>query len=158
MADDLRKRIARRLGEAWPDLAEDPVYLDQLAAQTVSVRDHELERLRASLDRVIQGRTEAQLARNVQRLRAERAEAEVQRLADFGVKERERHAAELAKARARLEGAEIELANWRLARSKLSRWWEWPLVQWWWYRQYKRADRRALRRECAELRAREGDR
>lgn len=32
------------------------------------------------------------------------------------------------------------------------RWWEWPIVQWWWYRQYKRADRRAFRRECDQIR------
>jgi len=32
------------------------------------------------------------------------------------------------------------------------RWWEWPAVQWWWYRQYKRADRRAFRRECEQIR------
>lgn len=32
------------------------------------------------------------------------------------------------------------------------RWWEWPLVQLWWYRQYKRADRRAFRRECELIR------
>jgi hypothetical protein len=35
---------------------------------------------------------------------------------------------------------------------RLIRWWEWPAVQWWWYRQYKRADRRAFRRECAVIR------
>ena len=35
------------------------------------------------------------------------------------------------------------------------RWWEWPMVQWWWYRQYKRADRRAFRRECEQIRWRE---
>jgi hypothetical protein len=35
------------------------------------------------------------------------------------------------------------------------RWWEWRPVQWWWYRQYKRADRRALRRECEQIRWRE---
>jgi len=32
------------------------------------------------------------------------------------------------------------------------RWWEWQIVQWWWYCRYKRADRRAFRRECAEIR------
>jgi hypothetical protein len=32
------------------------------------------------------------------------------------------------------------------------RWWDWPAVQWWWYRQYKRADRRAFRRECEQIR------
>ena len=53
---------------------------------------------------------------------------------------------------ARLEDAENELADWRLARSKLGRWWEWPLVQAWWYRQYRRRDRRAFERECAEIR------
>jgi hypothetical protein len=35
------------------------------------------------------------------------------------------------------------------------RWWEWPAVQWWWYRQYKRADRRAFKRECRDIRWRE---
>jgi hypothetical protein len=34
----------------------------------------------------------------------------------------------------------------------MTRWWEWPIVQWWWYRQYKRADRRAFRHECDEIR------
>lgn len=34
------------------------------------------------------------------------------------------------------------------------RWWEWRIVQWWWYRQYKRADRRAFRRECELIRRR----
>jgi hypothetical protein len=34
----------------------------------------------------------------------------------------------------------------------MTRWWEWPVVQWWWYRQYKRADRRAFRRECDQIR------
>lgn len=53
-----------------------------------------------------------------------------------------------------LEQLQIELADWRFARSKLGRWWEWPLVQWWWYRQYKRDNRRALQRETAEIRAR----
>jgi hypothetical protein len=47
MTDDLSKRIAKRLGEAWPDLTEDPVYLDQLAAQANVVVAPELERLRA---------------------------------------------------------------------------------------------------------------
>lgn len=46
MADDLRHRIAKRLGEAWPDLAEDPVYLDQVAAQAMAVVGPEVERLR----------------------------------------------------------------------------------------------------------------
>lgn len=32
------------------------------------------------------------------------------------------------------------------------RWWDWPFVQWWWWRQYKRADRAAFRRECAAIR------
>lgn len=63
-------------------------------------------------------------------------------------------AAELEQLRVRLEDAEIELAAWRTARSRLGRWWEWPLVQSWWYRQYKRADRRAFERECEEIQAR----
>jgi hypothetical protein len=32
------------------------------------------------------------------------------------------------------------------------RWWDWPAVQWWWHRQYKRADRRAFKRECEQIR------
>lgn len=39
-------------------------------------------------------------------------------------------------------------------RARLTNWWEWPIVQWWWYRQYKRADRRAFAMECAQIRAR----
>lgn len=35
------------------------------------------------------------------------------------------------------------------------RWWEWSAVQWWWYCQYKRADRRAFRRECRDISWRE---
>lgn len=67
------------------------------------------------------------------------------------------HEGRLEDLQARLEAAEIELAAWRLARSRLGRWWDWPLVQWWWFRQYKRADRRALARETAEIRARAAD-
>jgi hypothetical protein len=33
-------------------------------------------------------------------------------------------------------------------------WWEWRIVQWYWYRQYKRADRRAFRQECQDIRDR----
>jgi hypothetical protein len=38
-------------------------------------------------------------------------------------------------------------------------WWNWPVVQWWWWKQYRRRDRRAFRRECAEIqdRAARGD-
>ena len=32
------------------------------------------------------------------------------------------------------------------------RWWEWRIVPWWGYRQYKRADRKAFRRECEQIR------
>lgn len=31
-------------------------------------------------------------------------------------------------------------------------WWEWRITQWWWYRQYKRADRKAFKRERQEKR------
>jgi hypothetical protein len=31
------------------------------------------------------------------------------------------------------------------------RWREWPIVQWWWWRQYKHADRKAFRRECDRI-------
>jgi hypothetical protein len=30
-------------------------------------------------------------------------------------------------------------------------WWEWPIAQWWWYRQYKRADRKAYAKECQDI-------
>jgi hypothetical protein len=40
----------------------------------------------------------------------------------------------------------------KVLREPRFRWWEWRIVQWWWYRQYKRADRQAFRRECAEIR------
>jgi hypothetical protein len=41
------------------------------------------------------------------------------------------------------------------------RWWEWLAALWWWYRQYKRADRREFKRECEQIRWRavwKGDR
>jgi hypothetical protein len=47
MTDDLRDKIANRLGEAWPDLTEDPVHLDQLAAQAMTVVGPEVAALRA---------------------------------------------------------------------------------------------------------------
>ena len=31
-------------------------------------------------------------------------------------------------------------------------WWNWRIAQWWWYRQYKRADRKAFARECDLIR------
>jgi hypothetical protein len=31
-------------------------------------------------------------------------------------------------------------------------WRNWRIVQWWYYRQYKRSDREAFRRECAQIR------
>jgi hypothetical protein len=31
-------------------------------------------------------------------------------------------------------------------------WWEWPVVQCWYWRRYKRADRKAFARECAAIR------
>lgn len=39
-----------------------------------------------------------------------------------------------------------------LATPRWRRWWEWRIVQWWWYRQYKRADRREFKRECEQIR------
>jgi hypothetical protein len=54
--DDLHRQTVERLGRAWPDLTEDPVYLDQLAHEALSVRwGHavrqaaEVERLRTEL-------------------------------------------------------------------------------------------------------------
>lgn len=33
----------------------------------------------------------------------------------------------------------------------LTEWWTWPIVQWWYYRRFKHADRKAFARECAEI-------
>lgn len=35
-------------------------------------------------------------------------------------------------------------------------WWDWPVAQWYWHRQYKRADRRAFAAEMAALDVRPG--
>lgn len=55
--DDLHRQTVEHLGRAWPDLTEDPVYLDQLAHEALSVRwEHavrqavEVERLRKERD------------------------------------------------------------------------------------------------------------
>jgi hypothetical protein len=54
----------------------------------------------------------------------------------------------------RLRG-QLAWAEWTSTRG----WWNWPLVQWWWWKQYRRRDRRAFRREVAEIynRAARGD-
>jgi len=34
----------------------------------------------------------------------------------------------------------------------MTAWWNWRIVQWWWFRKYKRTDRRAFARECDTIR------
>ena len=46
------------------------------------------------------------------------------------------------------------LRRWRAAVELWLTWWQWPPVQAYWYRQYKRADRKAFLAECEEIRAR----
>lgn len=172
----LRLRVGRRVPihlyqQTGPDPSDDDppagtMLTAELAAHAAAAVNGqppptgpEIERLRAELWTALRAASDAEDARDEMNerkhaaiTRAQQAEATANDLRQR-VQGLEASGNELL---GKLEAAEIELADWRLARSKLSRWWDWPLVQWWWYRQYRRRDRKAFRRECDEIRARDG--
>lgn len=82
MTDDLRDKIANRLGQAWPDLTEDPVYLDQLAAQAMTVVGPEVAALRAENAYRLRRDEYIVAERDVLKAEVKRMQAEVRRIAD----------------------------------------------------------------------------